>query len=315
MREQQYRRPNLKTLFLAARPEFFTASAAPVLVGTAAGFAVADNFEALLFVLALGATMALHAGANIANDYFDHISGNDWVNRNPTPFSGGRRFIQEGILSPRATLFASLFALVIGCVLGGAILLMTRSALVLILGLIGLLGGFFYTAPPIKLGYRCVGEIVIAFLFGILPVYGAYYLQIGVVDAQALVPAMIAALLIFLVILINEFPDAPADGAVGKKTLVVHLGVRRGVWIYRAALTASYMIAAVAMLAGAQMFWAGLFYLFTSPLGVAAFRFANPKDLSTQGPTQHRASAFTILLHLLGSIALTIGLLVAGIRD
>ncbi len=126
--------------------------------------------------------MALHAGANIANDYFDSLSGNDWANKNVTPFSGGRQFIQQNILSPKATLAASLFCLALGALLGLVILYLTHSWFILILGLIGLLGGFFYTAPPVKLGYRGVGEIAIAFLFGILPVYGSYYLQTGAID-------------------------------------------------------------------------------------------------------------------------------------
>jgi len=82
----------LVILLLASRPKFLTASAAPVLVGSALGYATTDTFQPVLFILAMLAIMALHAGANIANDYFDHTSGNDWLNRNPTPFSGGRRW-------------------------------------------------------------------------------------------------------------------------------------------------------------------------------------------------------------------------------
>jgi 1,4-dihydroxy-2-naphthoate octaprenyltransferase len=72
----------------------------PVIVGTAAGVAQSRQFDAVLFFLAIFSTMLLHSGANVANDYFDHISRNDWLNKNPTPFSGGSRFIQKGLLSP-----------------------------------------------------------------------------------------------------------------------------------------------------------------------------------------------------------------------
>jgi 1,4-dihydroxy-2-naphthoate octaprenyltransferase len=95
-------------LLLASRPKFLVASAAPILVGSALGYATAGVFQPLLFLLALLAIMFLHAGANMANDYFDHVSGNDWVNRTPTPFSGGSRYIQQGILSPKATLITAL---------------------------------------------------------------------------------------------------------------------------------------------------------------------------------------------------------------
>ncbi len=304
------KRPKLITLILAARPKFLTASAAPVLVGSAIGYAVAGVFNWPLFLLALFAAMALHSGANIANDYFDHISGNDWANKNVTPFSGGRRFIQEGILSPRATLLASLFCLALGAMLGVIILLITQSIFILAIGLIGLLGGFFYTAPPIKLGYRGIGEFVITFLFGILPVYGSYYLQTVTIDAVPMAAACIMGVLIFLVILVNEFPDLTADAAVNKKTLVVRFGVPASVWIYRIAVISTFVITVAGTILNHSMLWPTLLYfLFGLPVAIAAISFANAHDLSTPGRTQHRASAITIFLHLVGCLTLSTGCL------
>ncbi len=303
---------NMTILFLASRPKFLTASAAPVLVGSCLGYATVGSFNPVLFFLALLAIMALHSGANIINDYFDHLSGNDWVNKNPTPFSGGRRYIQQGILSARATLLTALFFLTLGSSIGIVIVLLTKSLFILIIGLIGLLGGFFYTAPPIKIGYHCIGEFVIALLFGLLPVYASYYLQTETIDTIPLLPAVIVAILIFLVILINEFPDAPADAAVNKKTLVVYFGVPASIWIYRIALIGSFVIAA-AMLLYHTMFFAGLFYLITLPVAALAIKSANKKDLATPG--QYRASQITVLLHSVGSLALTSGFVIAGIRN
>ena len=302
----------LITLFYACRPKFLVASVAPILVGSFLAYATTGSFNFGLFILALLAIMVLHAGANLANDYFDHISGNDWANKNPTPFSGGSRYIQQGTLSPKAVLLAALAALAIGSAIGLVIVLLTKSVLILIIGLVGLLGGFFYTAPPIKLGYRCVGEFVIAMLFGLLPVYASYYLQTGTIDTIPLLPAAIVATLIFLIILINEFPDADADATVSKKTLVVHFGVPASVWIYRIALIGSFIIAA-AMLIYRSMFFAGLFYLITLPVAVLAIKAANKKDLVKTG--QYRSSQMTVLLHAVGSLALTIGFIITGLRN
>lgn len=301
----------LVVLLLASRPKFLTASAAPVLVGSALGYAAAGIFQPAPFVLAMLAIMALHAGANMANDYFDHTSGNDWVNRNPTPFSGGSRYIQEGILSPKATLLAALVALAVGSAIGIVIVLLTQSLFILILGLVGLLGGYFYTASPIRLGYRCTGEIAIALLFGLLPVYGSYYLQTARIDILPLLPACIVGILIFLVILVNEFPDVAADAAVNKRTLVVCFGVPACIWIYRTVLFASYLIAAAVILIYQSLFFAGLFYLFTIPIAVVAVRFANKEDLTTPG--RDRAKKITILLHATAALALTAGLLTSSL--
>jgi 1,4-dihydroxy-2-naphthoate octaprenyltransferase len=324
----------LLILFLASRPKFLVASAAPVLVGSALAFATAGTFSLHLFILAILAIMFLHSGANIANDYFDHTSRNDWLNQNPTPFSGGRRYIQDGILSPRTTLLLSLLALAIGSAIGIYIVYLTHSIFILILGLIGLLGGFFYTAPPLRLGYRSVGEPVIALLFGILPVYGSYYLQTQVMDStlrpcsvQAsspqvdiipILPAVIVGILIFLVILINEFPDVAADAAVNKRTLVVRFGIHASVWIYRIALITSYIVAA-AMLIYRPFVFAGMLYLFTLPMAYIAIKTANKDDLVKLGSTsslqagQYRASQLTVLLHILGSLAITVGFIIYGI--
>jgi len=304
-------RPKLLTLFFASRPKFLTASAAPILVGSALGFAATGTFLPVLFILSLLSIMALHAGANMANDYFDHISGNDWLNPNPTPFSGGSRYIQKDILSAKAIILAALFFLTAGSVLGLIIVLMTRSLFILAIGLIGVLGGFFYTAPPVKLGYRAVGEPVIAILFGLLPVYGAYYLQTRTLDTIVLLPAAIVAILIFLVILINEFPDLNADAAVNKKTLVVSLGVQASIWIYRIALIATFIIAAVAIFTHRIMFFAGIFYLLALPVAIIAMKFANQKDLTT--PKRYNANRITVLLHIVGSLALSSGFLLSAL--
>lgn len=299
----------LRTILLASRPQYLGASVAPVLVGSALGYAVTGAFSAGLFALAAVAIMALHAGANVVNDYFDSLSRNDWVNENPTPFSGGRQFIQKGILSPEATLLAGLAYLALGSGIGLILVVLTRSAFILGIGLLGVLGGFFYTARPLQLGYRGVGEVMIGFLFGILPVYGSYYLQARSVDLLPLLPAVIVAILIFLVILINEFPDLAADRQVRKRTLVVLLGVERAAWVYRMALMFSYPIAAL-LLAHRITFLAGTFYLLTLPLAIFAMRGANSRDLAVPG--RYGANQTTILLHTVGSLALAAGLLAAG---
>ncbi len=299
------------TLFLATRPTFLTASAAPILVGTALAFATTSSFNPLLFALALLAVITIHAGANMTNDYFDHTSKNDWLNKNPTPFSGGRRYIQQGLLSPKATLITAVTLLAAGSAIGLVIVLLTRSVFILILGLLGLLGGFFYTAPPIRLGYRSTGEPVIAMLFGLLPVYASYYLQARTIDIIPLLPACILAILIFLVILVNEFPDFSADASVGKKTLVVRFGIPASVWIYRTALFLSYIIAAAAILTDRTFLFAGSFYLFTLPLALLAARLVNKEDLAKPG--RYRANQITILLHALGTLALSAGFILSAL--
>lgn len=292
------------------RAPFFTATIVPLLVGSALAYASAGVFNPGLFVLALLAMLLLHAGANMANDYFDHKSGNDWANRNVTPFSGGSRLIQQGLIRPQAVLTAAQLTFRAAAAVGLVIVIITQSAFILILGVIGLLGGYFYTAGPIRLGYRCAGELSIGLLFGLLPVYGAYYLQKPCFDLIPLLPGAIVGILIFLVILANEFPDLEADGQANKKTLVVIFGPGPAAQVYQACLIASYAIAGAAIFIAPQMLGAWLGYLLTLPIAVFAIKLARGRDLVKPG--QYRLSQVTILLHLAGGIALAAGLLILG---
>jgi len=301
------------TILFATQPKFLTASVSPVLVGTALGVAVVGSFQPLLFILALLAIAALHIGSNMNNDYFDHLSANDWLNKNPTPFSGGSRFIQKGSLTPKEMLITALIFLVIGSVIGIIIVLLTKSIFILILGLAGLLGGFFYTASPLRLGYRRIGELNIALLFGFLPVYGAYYLQTQTIDSFVLLPAAIVAILIFLVILINEFPDLPADAAVNKRTWPVCFGITASIWIYRVTLLTAYLLAAIALFLNRLFFFSGLLFMLTLPLACMTLRFINKKNLTKT--KEYRANQLTVLLHLIGSIALTAGFIISAMQN
>lgn len=289
----------------ATRPMFLSASVVPVLVGTAAGLAATGSVDWTLFLAALIGIMVIHAGSNVINDYFDHRSGNDWVNPNPTPFSGGRQFIQKGIMSPQATLRLGLGLLGAGCVVGLFILAVTRSILILGLGLAGVLGGYFYTARPVQIGYRGLGELVIGLLFGLFPVYGAYYLQTNALDLGPGGPAFILSCLIFMVILINEFPDLEADRKVAKGTLVVLLGVPAGIWIYRIVLLCTYVTALIMGLGS----WSGRLYILTLPIGAGAWIRA--AQYRYNGPSAGlEANRLTILLHLVGGLLITGGLVI-----
>ena len=94
----------------ATRAPFLQASIIPVLVGTV--MAYRDGFFDLgLFILSLVAIVGIHVGTNVSNDYFDHLSGNDAINLNFTPFSGGSRVIQEGLIAPRTILSVALAGL------------------------------------------------------------------------------------------------------------------------------------------------------------------------------------------------------------
>ena len=295
-----------KLSFWAAvsRAPFFTGSALPVGLGASVAWYQTGHFHLGLFVLTLVAAVLFHAGANMANDYYDHLTRADDINPNyHTPFYGGSRMIQDGLMTPRATLIAALACFAIGSLIGVA-LTWLRGWPVLALGIFGGLSGFFYTAPPFKLSYRGWGELAIALDFGVLMVAGAEYVQTRAITTGGLVASIPVALLILLVLYVNQFPDAPSDAQAGKRHLVVRLGTARarfGVPLLFAGVYISILAAVATELAPG---WC-LVALLTVPLGAGAsaidLKFHNqPKRLPA-------ASAMTIAAHGLTTLLLIIG--------
>ncbi len=104
----------------------------------------------------------------------------------------------------------------------------------MLLGAAGLFPGFFYSTRPIRLVSSGLGELAIGFCYGWLPVAAAFYIQTGHINSIIHWIALPIGMTIFNVILLNEFPDYPADKKVGKKNMLVRLGIKRGVALYSA---------------------------------------------------------------------------------
>lgn len=216
-------RPRLEAgwLFLrATRLPFLSATFVPVLLGLAIA-AHHGAFNPLTALLTVIAAAAVHLGLNVSNDVFDDVLGADRLNYTPTPYSGGSRVIQYGLLTRREMAFLSA-ALYGGAIVIGLVLVaMTQSVVLLLIGLIGVGISLGYTAPPVKLVYRGLGEFAVALGFGPVMLLGAYVVQTGQISLEALVASVPVAILVALILYVNEIPDRLADAAAGKRTLVV----------------------------------------------------------------------------------------------
>ncbi len=241
------------------RAPFFTATVVPILLGVVIAWARTNSFHWGYFLLTMMGGLLLHTGANVANDYYDHLSGTDEMNVEfVRPFTGGSRMIQEGLLTPREVLNGALAAFALAALIG-FYLAYVRGPLILVFGIIGAFSGFFYTAPPVSLANRGVGEFFIGLNFGVLMTLGAYYVQAGSLAWEPAAASIPVALLITAILYINEFQDAPADGAAGKAHLVVRLGRKTAVQGYILLLAFTYL----------SIFLAALFRV-TSPLTLIA---------------------------------------------
>ncbi len=292
------------------RAPFFTAAIVPVCLGSALAWARTGVFDLGMFLLTLIGSVCLHAGTNMTNDYFDHIWGSDEINTEfANPFTGGSRLIQMGVVRPKVFLWQGIAFFAVGSLLG-LILTVTRGWTVLWLGLIGVFSGYFYTAPPLRLAGTGLGELLIGLNFGPLMVLGSYFTQTEALSWEPVWASLPVALLIALVVWINQFQDMRADAAVGKRHWVVRLGRRRAAMAYGLFLALMYLTMVAGVLFGGVTPFV-LLGLSTLPLAIKAYRVArvhydHPQELTP-------ANATTVQIHLLTGLLITAGYILQGV--
>jgi 1,4-dihydroxy-2-naphthoate octaprenyltransferase len=214
-----------KRLFHATRPKFFPASALPVVTGTAWGVYAAGTFDLTVFVLALLATVCVHAASNVLNDVGDEDGGTDRINdQRIYPYTGGSRFIQMGILTQSSMARLGVGLLVAAAAMGLA-LFIEKGPAILLFGLAGIALGVFYSLGPVRLSSLGIGETAVAVAFGVIPVTGAAWLQGASIDAGLILFSLPVSIWVGAILMINEVPDIEADGSTGKNTLPVRLGL------------------------------------------------------------------------------------------
>ncbi len=214
------------------RPGFIIAT----LVGCALGIAAAAASPATaLAPLRAGATLLLaalaHAGANLLNDYFDDLNGADAINTDRiVPFTGGARFIQQQQVSARTTRHYGLLLLGLAGA-GGSWLALTSGPGLLAIGALGLAIGWTYSAPPLQLMSRGLGELAVAVAWALI-VVGAAFVQQREFGLLPVLCAVSYGLMAATILVVNGFPDAASDAQAGKRTLVVRLGPTRAALAY-----------------------------------------------------------------------------------
>ncbi len=266
-RPETLRSPALR-LFLATRPPFLLATLVPVGLGLALAAHQGAGIDPLAALLTVLAALSLHAGVNVLNDYFDARNGTDAINRERIfPFTGGSRFIQNGILGAD-TMRRLGTGLLVGTTALGLVLTGMAGPGLVPLGLAGIALGWAYSAPPLALNSRGLGEFCVLAGFGLLPL-GAFYVQTGVLDPRGLWVGLPQGLLTAALLYINQFPDRVADRQAGKFHWVARLEPRSARWGYWMMAGGAYLGLAL-LVAVDRLPVTALAGLATLPLSLAA---------------------------------------------
>jgi len=203
-------RNRFKAWAALSRAPFHSVGVFPFLLGATIAWSMGFAIDWAVLILSSFALILIMLTTYLAGEYYDFET--DSLNVSYNIFSGGSRVLQMGFIPRRRPLVAA-YVSVVGAIIIGLVLQFyyKTGPYTLLLGTFGLFCGYFYTARPIQWSYRGVGEILIAICYGWLSVNAAYYLQTGSFHPVATLVSIPLAISIFLVILINEFPDCSSD--------------------------------------------------------------------------------------------------------
>lgn len=201
----------------AARPKTLIAAIAPVVLASAWAAATATAQLGLLVVILLSAT-AIQIGTNFANDYFDHKKGGDTAER-----LGPTRATHAGLVSPEQMKRAFIIAFAIAALLGST-LIWQGGWPIAVIGILSIVFGIGYTAGPIPLAYKGLGDIFVFVFFGLVSVVGTYYLHTGHLHPMAWLIGISCGCLSTAILAVNNLRDRDEDRKTGKNTLAVRLG-------------------------------------------------------------------------------------------
>lgn len=209
----------LKFWFIAGRPKTLTASISPVLVGLAM-VSLSQDLDWLVAFVTLFSALFIQLGTNYSNDYYDFLKGADKADR-----KGPKRILATGETSAKSMLTASILSFAAAAVLG-LLLVIWGGLPILIIGIVSLLSGFFYTAGPYPLAYVGLGDLFVFWFFGPIAVLGTAFLQTGKWDWRLLIGGSICGLLCTTILIVNNLRDIDEDREVNKRTLAVRFGAK-----------------------------------------------------------------------------------------
>jgi len=284
------------------RPFSFTASVLPISVGGAIALSQ-GRMHWPLFVAALLGGLGLHIGTNVINEIYDVRHGIDSITSPRMSMA-----ILKGRISERDAFVVAWSGFILALLMG-IFLLLQRGWPIVLLGLIGFIGGYFYTAPPFQYKYRALGLPLVFLLMGPLMVAGSYFAVTGAFDPNLLIVSLPVGLLVTAILHGNEWRDVAEDTRHGFTTFSAQVGREAAHWVYVMLVLGAYVAVGLAVMVGALPKLA-LLTLFSLPLMAWILRDAE------RGAEGHlRAIAMidlmTARLHSAFGVLLLVGL-VAG---
>ena len=297
-------RSKLQLWYDVTRPYSLPATSVPVIVGTDLAW-YHGQVDGVLFLLALFGSVSIQIGANLANEYLDYVQG---IDRGDSLGPAG--VILRGELAPKQIFWATVLAF-FASVMFGSYFVFIYGWPILLLGVVSILAAWFYTAKPLSLGYRALGEIEEFTFMGPVIVVASYYVQVGSLALTPILVSLLVGMLVLPILHANNLRDVVQDDERNRLTWVVlayrRFGAEKGkvvsIGIYCLSITGAYVMLLVLTLTHHMPLWS-LLALLTIPEAYAMIKFVRS---GVEGKPLNRLVRGTARLELLFGIMLTIG--------
>ncbi len=255
----------LEVWWKAFRFHYTSASFMPGILGGMIAWTADGKFFPGYFLLVMLGLILNHMALNMTDDYYDFRHLVDvFATDAKNPYTGGSGLLSSGVIQPQRMrrVFVTFYLAAIGI---GVFLGAMRGPFILLLLAIGFFCAYFYTAPPVRFGYRGVGELAQLFCFGPGIGVGAYFVQAQRISWEAFWGTLPFGIMLFSMITINEIPDYFEDRKGGKLNLVARFGRKTGVWLFVTSLLSAYAAISVGVILG-RIPVLGLISLLTLPI-------------------------------------------------
>jgi 1,4-dihydroxy-2-naphthoate octaprenyltransferase len=256
-----------------------------------------------ILVLASLTTIFLQILSNLSNDYGDTVNGADHADR-----QGPIRAVQSGLISlpemKKAMYLFGALSLISGLLLlFVAVQSMTLFLIFLGLGLAAIWAAITYTSGSNPYGYAGLGDISVFIFFGILGVFGTYFLHSLTLNLSGIWIAIALGLFSTAVLNINNIRDIESDFTAGKKSIPVRIGKKAAVrynWFLILGGNCSLIIFVLI-----SDSWSSLLALLAMPIMIAvALGVQNGKESKTIDPYLKKMALSTLLWTILFGIGL-----------
>ena len=219
----------------AARLRTLPLAVAPVALGAGAA-SLQGHVDPLLAWLCLAVAVLLQIGVNFANDYSDGVRGTDDVRVGPARLTASRAVAAKTVLIVALSFFG------LAAISGLAIVIITGTYWLLIVGASAIVSAWFYTGGKHPYGYAGLGELFVFTFFGLVATVGTMYVLVSTVSLEVVLCGAAIGFIACAVLMANNIRDIAQDRLVGKKTLAVKVGDRAARILYVVFMAVPYIV-------------------------------------------------------------------------